>query len=137
MTKIVWFDLRVKVGGIVSVHLCPTVKHGEQVHILSIIEDVTSSLLNATLKPHFGGSYMLVRKGDLFLVMGGMHSFESKQWDPGKCVSRSNFYNLEDKVDLDGVGNDTTQIMAAITNGTTASIGQIERPKRTIVKPSR
>lgn len=29
-----------------------------------------------------------------------------KEWDPGKFGSMSKFYNLEDKVDLEGVGND-------------------------------
>jgi hypothetical protein len=35
-------------------------------------------------------------------------SFKFKQWDPGKVCVVSNFYNLEDKVDLEGVGNDMT-----------------------------
>jgi len=28
-----------------------------------------------------------------------------KQWDPGKFSIEAKFYNLEDKVDLEGVGN--------------------------------
>jgi hypothetical protein len=32
-------------------------------------------------------------------------SSKFKQWDPGKIYARSNFYNLEDKVDFEGVGN--------------------------------
>jgi len=29
-----------------------------------------------------------------------------KQWDPRKFIVATNFYNLEDKVDLEEVGND-------------------------------
>lgn len=29
-----------------------------------------------------------------------------KQWDPGKFMAEAGFYNLEDKVGLEGVGND-------------------------------
>jgi hypothetical protein len=32
-------------------------------------------------------------------------SSKFKQWDPGKICAMSNFYNLEDKVDFEGVGN--------------------------------
>ncbi|GAU42311.1 hypothetical protein TSUD_140480 [Trifolium subterraneum] len=32
-------------------------------------------------------------------------SFKFKQWDPGKIYVASKFYNLEDKVDFDGVSN--------------------------------
>ncbi|PNY03605.1 hypothetical protein L195_g000011 [Trifolium pratense] len=32
-------------------------------------------------------------------------SFKFKQWDPGKICVVSNFHNLEDKVDFEGVGN--------------------------------
>jgi hypothetical protein len=32
-------------------------------------------------------------------------SSKFKQWDPGKIYAMSNFYNLEDKVDFEGVGN--------------------------------
>jgi hypothetical protein len=32
-------------------------------------------------------------------------SSKFKQWDPGKICAKSNFYNLEDKVDFEGVGN--------------------------------
>jgi hypothetical protein len=34
-----------------------------------------------------------------------MWSFKFKQWDPGKICVVSNFHNLEDKVDFEGVSN--------------------------------
>lgn len=70
-----------------SLHQCPDVKYGKCVHILPIddsIEGVTGNLFDAFLK-----SYRPVRKGDLFLVRGGMRTVEFKvfETDPGEyCV---------------------------------------------------
>ncbi|XP_050376415.1 cell division control protein 48 homolog E-like [Argentina anserina] len=92
MNKVVRANLRVRLGDVVSVHTCPDVKYGKRVHILPIddtIEGVTGSLFDAYLKPYFLESYRPVRKGDLFLVRGGMRSVEFKviETDPSEyCV---------------------------------------------------
>ncbi|KAL3575372.1 hypothetical protein D5086_023473 [Populus alba] len=92
LNKVVRANLRVRLGDVVSVHQCPDVKYGKRVHILPIddtIEGVTGSLFDAYLKPYFLESYRPVRKGDLFLVRGGMRSVEFKviETDPGEyCV---------------------------------------------------
>nr|DAD45798.1 TPA_asm: hypothetical protein HUJ06_004028 [Nelumbo nucifera] len=75
-----------------SVHQCPDVKYGKRVHILPVddtIEGVTGNLFDAYLKPYFLEAYRPVRKGDLFLVRGGMRSVEFKviETDPAEyCV---------------------------------------------------
>ncbi|MED6184047.1 AAA ATPase cdc48 [Stylosanthes scabra] len=92
MNKVVRSNLRVRLGDVVSVHQCPDVKYGKRVHILPIddtIEGVTGNLFDAFLKPYFLEAYRPVRKGDLFLVRGGMRSVEFKviETDPGEyCV---------------------------------------------------
>ncbi|KAF8390467.1 hypothetical protein HHK36_024993 [Tetracentron sinense] len=92
MNKVVRANLRVRLGDVVSVHQCQDVKYGKRVHILPIddtIEGVTGNLFDAYLKPYFLESYRPVRKGDLFLVRGGMRSIEFKviETDPGEyCV---------------------------------------------------
>ncbi|KAL9427358.1 hypothetical protein AB3S75_029534 [Citrus x aurantiifolia] len=92
MNRVVRSNLRVRLGDVVSVHACPDVKYGKRVHILPIddtIEGVTGSLFEAYLKSYFTGSYRPVRKGDLFLVRGGMRSVEFKviETDPGEyCI---------------------------------------------------
>ncbi|XP_016178647.2 cell division cycle protein 48 homolog [Arachis ipaensis] len=92
MNKVVRSNLRVRLGDVVSVHQCPDVKYGKRVHILPIddtIEGVTGNLFDAFLKSYFLEAYRPVRKGDLFLVRGGMRSVEFKviETDPGEyCV---------------------------------------------------
>ncbi|CAI0471417.1 unnamed protein product [Linum tenue] len=92
MNKVVRSNLRVRLGDVVSVHQCPDVKYGKRVHILPIddsIEGVTGNLFDAYLKPYFLEAYRPVRKGDLFLVRGGMRSVEFKviETDPAEyCV---------------------------------------------------
>ncbi|KAL2936119.1 Cell division cycle protein 48-like protein [Bienertia sinuspersici] len=84
MNKVVRANLRVRLGDVVSVHQCPDVKYGKRVHILPLddtIEGVTGT--------YFLESYRPVRKGDLFLVRGGMRSVEFKvvETDPAEyCV---------------------------------------------------
>ncbi|KAJ0470100.1 Cell division cycle protein 48 [Helianthus annuus] len=81
MNKVVRSNLRVRLGDVVSVHQCADVKYGKRVHILPIddtIEGVTGSLFDAYLKPYFLEAYRPVRKGDYFLVRGGMRSVEFK-----------------------------------------------------------
>ncbi|XP_042486985.1 cell division control protein 48 homolog E-like [Macadamia integrifolia] len=92
MNKVVRSNLRVRLGDVVSVHQCPDVKYGKRVHILPVddtIEGVTGNLFDAYLKPYFLEAYRPVRKGDLFLVRGGMRSVEFKiiETDPADyCV---------------------------------------------------
>ncbi|OMP11318.1 hypothetical protein COLO4_03885 [Corchorus olitorius] len=92
MNKVVRSNLRVRLADVVSVHLCPDVKFAKRVHILPIddtIEGVTGNLFDAFLKPYFHESYRPVRKGDLFLVRGGMRSVEFKivETDPPEyCI---------------------------------------------------
>ncbi|KAK3042571.1 hypothetical protein RJ639_001565, partial [Escallonia herrerae] len=92
MNKVVRSNLRVRLGDVVSVHQCPDVKYGKRVHILPLddtIEGVTGDLFDAYLKPYFMEAYRPVRKGDHFLVRGGMRSVEFKviETDPGEyCI---------------------------------------------------
>ncbi|KAK2967111.1 hypothetical protein RJ640_004087 [Escallonia rubra] len=92
MNKVVRSNLRVRLGDVVSVHQCPDVKYGKRVHILPLddtIEGVTGDLFDAYLKPYFMEAYRPVRKGDHFLVRGGMRSVEFKviETDPGDyCI---------------------------------------------------
>lgn len=69
-------------------------KYGKSVYILpvdDIIEGVNGNLHDAYLNRYFLETCRLVRKGDLFLVKGGMRSVGSKttfvlveasRWDP-------------------------------------------------------
>uniref|UniRef100_I1P7N1 Cell division cycle protein 48 homolog n=1 Tax=Oryza glaberrima TaxID=4538 RepID=I1P7N1_ORYGL len=92
MNKVVRKNLRVRLGDVVSVHQCPDVKYGKRVHILPIddtVEGITGNLFDAFLKPYFLEAYRPLRKGDLFLVRGGMRSVEFKviETDPAEyCI---------------------------------------------------
>ncbi|WVZ55510.1 hypothetical protein U9M48_006159 [Paspalum notatum var. saurae] len=81
MNKVVRKNLRVRLGDVVSVHQCPDVKYGKRVHTLPIddtVEGITGNLFDVFLKPYFLEAYRPLRKGDLFLVRGGMRSVEFK-----------------------------------------------------------
>ncbi|KAB2614618.1 hypothetical protein D8674_021206 [Pyrus ussuriensis x Pyrus communis] len=97
MNKVVRSNLRVRIGDVVSVHLCSDVKYGKRVLILPIDDSIegTWTLKLGLLFPfvlfaaYFLEVYRPVRKGDLFLVRGGMGSVEFKviETDPGEyCV---------------------------------------------------
>ncbi|KAJ3682498.1 hypothetical protein LUZ60_015071 [Juncus effusus] len=92
MNKVIRSNLRVRLGDVVSVHQCQDVKYGKRVHILPFddtIEGLTGSLFDAFIKPYFLEAYRPIRKGDLFLVRGGMRSVEFKviETDPGEyCI---------------------------------------------------
>uniref|UniRef100_A0A804I6U5 Vesicle-fusing ATPase n=1 Tax=Musa acuminata subsp. malaccensis TaxID=214687 RepID=A0A804I6U5_MUSAM len=92
MNKVVRSNLRVRLGDVVSVHQCQDVKYRKRVHILPVdgtIEGITGNLFDVYLKPYFLEAYRPVRKGDLFLVRGGMRSVEFKvtETDPPEyCV---------------------------------------------------
>jgi len=80
-------NLRVRLGDVVSVQACPDVKYGKRVHVLPIddtVEGLTGSLFDVFLKPYFLEAYRPLRKGDIFLVRGGMRGVEFKviQTDP-------------------------------------------------------
>jgi len=85
-------NLRVRLGDIVSVHQCTDVKYGKRIHVLPFedtIEGITGNLFDAFLKPYFLEAYRPVRKGDLFMVRGGMRSVEFKvvETDPAEyCI---------------------------------------------------
>ncbi|CAL0334021.1 unnamed protein product [Lupinus luteus] len=120
MNKVVRSNLRIRLGDVVSVHQCPDVKYGESVHILPLddtIEGVTGNLFDTYLKPYFMDAYRPVRKGDLFLVRGGMRSIEFKvmETQPGEyCVvapdteiyCEGDPVKREDEERLDEVGYD-------------------------------
>jgi len=81
MNKCIRKNLRVRLGDVISVHQCPDVKYGKRVHILPLddtIEGITGNLFDVYLKPYFLEAYRPVRKGDLFLVRGGMRAVEFK-----------------------------------------------------------
>lgn len=74
-------NLRVKLGDLVSIHAAADVKYAERVQVLPIddsIEGVTGNLFDVYLKPYFLDAYRPLRKGDLFLVRGGMRAVEFK-----------------------------------------------------------
>ena len=81
MNKVVRNNLRVRLGDIVSVNQCPEVKYGKRIHVLPVddtIEGLSGNLFETYLKPYFLEAYRPVRKGDLFLVRGGMRAVEFK-----------------------------------------------------------
>jgi len=92
MNKVVRSNLRVRLGDLVSVHQCTDVKYGKRIHVLPIddtIEGLSGNLFDLYLKPYFLEAYRPVRKGDLFLVRGGMRAVEFKvvETDPAEyCI---------------------------------------------------
>lgn len=85
-------NLRVRLGDIVTVNACPDIKYGTRIHVLPIddtIEGLTGNLFEVYLKPYFLEAYRPVRKGDSFLVRGGMRAVEFKvvETDPEEyCI---------------------------------------------------
>lgn len=92
MNKVVRQNLRVRLGDLISVHQCTDVKYGKRIHVLPIddtIEGLSGNLFDLYLKPYFLEAYRPVRKGDLFLVRGGMRAVEFKvvETDPAEyCI---------------------------------------------------
>ncbi|KAL0091284.1 transitional endoplasmic reticulum ATPase [Phycomyces blakesleeanus] len=87
INKVVRNNLRIRLGDIISVHPCPDIKYGKRIQVLPIddtVEGLTGNLFETYLKPYFLEAYRPVRKGDLFLVRGGMRAVEFKvvQTDP-------------------------------------------------------
>ena len=120
MNKVVRKNLRVRLGDVVSVHQCPDVKYGKRVHVLPFedtTEGITGNLFDAFLKPYFVEAYRPLRKGDTFLVRGGMRTVEFKvvETDPGDyCIvapdteifCEGEAISREDEEKLDEVGYD-------------------------------
>lgn len=120
MNKVVRNNLRVRLGDIISVHQCPEVKYGKRIHVLPIddtIEGLSGNLFELFLKPYFLEAYRPVRKGDLFLVRGGMRAVEFKvvETDPAEyCIvapetvihCEGDPVKREDEDRLDDVGYD-------------------------------
>lgn len=111
MNKVARNNLRVKLGDIVNVHQCMDIKYGKRVHILPFddsVEGLSGNIFDVYLKPYFlEGVYPLLdvlhtsltnrfitayrplRKGDTFLVRGGMRTVEFKviETDPSEfCI---------------------------------------------------
>ncbi|KAG2257857.1 hypothetical protein Bca52824_077151 [Brassica carinata] len=110
MNKVVRSNLRVRLGDVISLHQCPDVKYGNRVHVLPIddtIEGVTGNIFDAYLKLYFLEAYRPVRKGDLFLVRGGMRSIEFKviETDPAEyCIVAPDTEIFCEEVGYDDVG---------------------------------
>uniref|UniRef100_A0A8C9TKB7 vesicle-fusing ATPase n=1 Tax=Scleropages formosus TaxID=113540 RepID=A0A8C9TKB7_SCLFO len=71
----------VRLGDVISIQPCPDVKYGKRIHVLPIddtVEGITGNLFEVYLKPYFLEAYRPIRKGDIFLVRGGMRAVEFK-----------------------------------------------------------
>uniref|UniRef100_UPI00358F4AA0 transitional endoplasmic reticulum ATPase-like n=1 Tax=Myxine glutinosa TaxID=7769 RepID=UPI00358F4AA0 len=81
MNRVVRSNLRVRLGDIVSIQSLPDVKYGKRIHVLPMddtVEGITGNLFEVFLKPYFLEGYRPIRKGDIFLVRGGMRAVEFK-----------------------------------------------------------
>ncbi|ORX56832.1 transitional endoplasmic reticulum ATPase [Hesseltinella vesiculosa] len=81
INKVVRNNLRVHLGDIITIHPCPDIKYGARIIVQPIddtVEGLTGNLFDTYLKPYFLEAYRPVRKGDLFLVRGGMRAVEFK-----------------------------------------------------------
>merc|ERR1711871_1088162 len=120
MNRVVRKNLRVRLGDLVTVNACGDVPYGKRIHVLPLddtIEGVTGNLFDVFLKPYFLEAYRPVRKGDLFLVRGGMRAVEFKvvETDPDEyCIVAPDTVihcegepiKREDEERLDDVGYD-------------------------------
>ncbi|XP_022087240.1 transitional endoplasmic reticulum ATPase [Acanthaster planci] len=92
LNRVIRNNLRVRLGDIVSVQACPDVKYGKRIHVLPLddtVEGLSGNLFEVYLKPYFTEAYRPVRKGDIFLVRGGLRGVEFKvvETDPGPyCI---------------------------------------------------
>ncbi|CAN1137300.1 Cell division cycle protein 48 homolog [Linum perenne] len=90
--SVVRSNLRVKLTDVVTVHNISNVPYGKRIHVLPFadsIEGITGDLFENFLKPYFAESYVPVRKGDVFPVVGGLRSVEFKimETDPAEfCI---------------------------------------------------
>lgn len=120
VNKVIRKNLRVRLGDVISVHQCTDVRYGKRIHVLPLsdtIEGISGNLFDTYLKPYFLEAYRPVRKGDLFLVRGGMRAVEFKvvETDPAEyCIVAPDTeifcegepIDREDEERLDEVGYD-------------------------------
>ncbi|PIA33145.1 hypothetical protein AQUCO_04200122v1 [Aquilegia coerulea] len=120
VNKVARANLRVRLGDVVSVHMCPELQYGKRIHVLPMddtVEGLTGDLFEPYLKPYFCDSFRPLRKGNLFLVRGGMRSVEFKvvETDPPEyCIVAADTeifcegepIKREDEERLDEVGYD-------------------------------
>ncbi|PVU91292.1 hypothetical protein BB561_004483 [Smittium simulii] len=81
INRVVRNNIRVRLADIVSIHALPEIQYGKRIHVLPIddtVEGITGDLFEVYLKPYFLEAYRPVRKGDNFLVRGGMRAVEFK-----------------------------------------------------------
>jgi transitional endoplasmic reticulum ATPase len=84
MNKVTRKNLRVKLSDVVSIHPCSDIKYGKRIEVLPIddtVEGVTGNLHEVFLVPYFLEAFRPVRKGDTFVVRGGMRAVEFKVVD--------------------------------------------------------
>ena len=84
VNRIVRNNLRIRLGDLITVHPCPDIKYASRISVLPIadtIEGLTGNLFDVFLKPYFVEAYRPVRKGDHFIVRGGMRQVEFKVVD--------------------------------------------------------
>jgi transitional endoplasmic reticulum ATPase len=92
VNKVARNNLRVKLGDLVNVHQCLDIKYGKRIHILPFddsVEGLSGNIFDVYIKPYFLEAYRPVRKGDTFLVRGGMRTVEFKvmETDPAEyCI---------------------------------------------------
>lgn len=84
VNRIVRNNLRVRLGDLVTIHPCPDIKYASRISVLPFtdtVEGLTGNLFDVYLKPYFVEAYRPVRKGDYFVVRGGMRQVEFKVVD--------------------------------------------------------
>lgn len=84
MNRVVRRNLHLRLGDVCRVYPCADVKYGKRIHVLPFedtIEGLSGDLFGTFLKPYFLEAYRPVRKGDVFLVRGGMRAVEFKVVD--------------------------------------------------------
>ncbi|CAI5005323.1 ATV_HP_G0145210.mRNA.1.CDS.1 [Saccharomyces cerevisiae] len=84
INRVVRNNLRIRLGDLVTIHPCPDIKYATRISVLPIadtIEGITGNLFDVFLKPYFVEAYRPVRKGDHFVVRGGMRQVEFKVVD--------------------------------------------------------
>ncbi|KLO03765.1 valosin-containing protein, partial [Schizopora paradoxa] len=92
MNKVARNNLRVKLGDLVHVQQLQNIEYGKRVHILPFddsVEGLSGNIFEVYIKPYFLEAYRPVRKGDTFLVRGGMRPVEFKviETDPSAyCI---------------------------------------------------
>ncbi|CAF0966878.1 unnamed protein product [Adineta ricciae] len=92
MNRVVRNNLRIRSGDIVSVQACQDVKYGKRIQVLPIdntVQGITGNLFEVYLKPYFVEAYRPLKKGDVFIVRGGMRAVEFKvmETDPSPyCI---------------------------------------------------